>query len=133
MLPPGSPATTIVRTGDLARSMPSSLATSARRRAYVGVQQRTLAPWVKMARNLAALLKPPPGMLKAPSASPASNASQKPMNGPNENAKKTRSAALTPAARKMSLQFSIIHCQLSGVSSQRNGSPLVPLVWWTRV
>ena len=133
MLPPGSPATTIVRTGDLARSMPSSLATSARRRAYVGVQQRTLAPWVKMARNLASLLKPPPGMLNAPSASLASNASQKPMNGPNENAKKIRSAALTPAARKMSLQFSIIHCQLSGVSSQRNGSPLVPLVWWTRV
>jgi hypothetical protein len=53
-----------------------------------------------MARNLAALLKPPPGMLKAPSASPASNASQKPMNGPNENAKKTRSFAATPAAQK---------------------------------
>ena len=33
----------------------------------------------------------------------------------------------------MSHQLSIIHCQLSGVSSQRNGAPLVPLVWWTRV
>ena len=55
------------------------------------------------------------------------------MNGPNENAKKTRSPEVAPAAQKISVQFSTIQFQLSGVSSQRSGAPVVPLVWWKRV
>ena len=51
------------------------------------------------------------------------------MNGPKEKAKKTRSLAVAPAARKTSVQLSTIQFQLSGVSSQRSGAPVVPLVW----
>ena len=55
------------------------------------------------------------------------------MKGPNENAKKTRSVAVALAARKIAVQLSTIQFQLSGVSSQRSGAPVVPLVWWKRV
>ena len=41
----------------------------------------------------------PPVMHIAPSSSAPAKADQKPTNGPNENAKKIRSAAVTPAAR----------------------------------
>ena len=49
---------------------------------------------------------------------------------------RTRTSARSPShARrdKTSDQLSIIASQLSGVSSQRIGRPLVPLVWWKRV
>jgi hypothetical protein len=41
----------------------------------------------------------PPVRQSAPSRSAPAKADQKPTNGPNENAKKMRSAAVTPAAR----------------------------------
>src|SRR5262249_45537195 len=111
-----------------ASSIPSSFAASANRRAYVGVQQTVVIPLSRIARIRAALLSPPPGTHKQPSRSADSKASQKPIKGPKENAKNTRSAADTPAARKISIQLSTIPSQLSGVSSQRNGLPVVPLV-----
>ena len=107
----------------------SSSATSARRNAYVGVQHRTFALLSRIIRNRATLLSPPPGKQRQLNRSADSNASQKPRNGPKEKANITRSPAPTFAARKISDQLSIIASQLSGVSSQRNGVPLVPLVW----
>ena len=44
-----------------------------------------------------------------------------------------RSAAVVPAWRWTVSQLSSIHVQLSGVSSQRSGLPVLPLVWWQRV
>jgi hypothetical protein len=82
-----------------------------------------------IALKRAALLNPPPGTQRQPIRAADSNASQKPINGPNEKAKKTRSPVRAPAARKIVAQLSTIPSQLSGVSSQRNGVPVVPLVW----
>jgi hypothetical protein len=62
-----------------------------------------------------------------------SKANQNPRNGPKENAKKMLSVALTPAARNTCDQLSNIQSQLSDVSSQRSGLPVVPLVWQNRV
>ena len=52
------------------------------------------------------------------------------MNGPNENAMNTRSSPPTPAARNTVSQQRAHQAQLASVSSQRNGSPAVPEVWW---
>ena len=52
---------------------------------------------------------------------------------PKEKAKKIRSLGATPDAWNTVVQLSTIQVQLSGVSSQRIGSPLVPLVWQKRV
>ena len=60
---------------------------------------RTLAPVATIAATRSPVDIAPPVMQSDPSASAPANADQKPMNGPNENAKKTRSAAVTPAAR----------------------------------
>src|SRR3989442_14925455 len=86
-----------------------------------------------IARARGALRNPPPGKQRQPSLAAASKASQKPINGPKEKAKKTRSAHVTPAAPKTCDQLASIQSQLSGVSSQRKGAPAVPLVWWQRV
>ena len=51
------------------------------------------------------------------------------MNGPNPNGKKTRSAAVTPAALYTAFQQSMIHCQLAPVSNHRRGRPVVDDVW----
>ncbi len=72
---------------------------------------------------------PPAGMHCAPIWQPASNAVQNPRNGPKENGKKIRSPASTFAASYTAFQHSSIHCQLSLVSSQRNGLPVVDDVW----
>src|SRR6266699_2168013 len=80
-----------------------------------------VAPLSRIARSRAALLKPPPGKQRQPSRAADSNASQNPMNGPKENAKYARSAGCAPAARRISVQLSSIHSQLSGVSGQRIG------------
>ena len=64
----------------------------------------------------------------------ASNPTQNPRNGPKEKAKKMRSRAATPAAWYTRVQLPIIQSQLSGVSSQRMGVPVVvALVWQKRV
>ena len=95
----------------------------------MGVQQTQVTPLSRMDCRRASLPMPPPGTQSAPSLAAASKASQKPMKGPKENAKYTRSPAPIPAARKTSTQLSTIQSQLSGVSSQGRGRPLdVPLV-----
>jgi hypothetical protein len=58
----------------------------------------------------------------------ASKAVQKPKNGPNENAAKTRSAGVMPTALKKWIHDSTIQAQLSVVSNQRIGWPVEPLV-----
>ena len=64
----------------------------------------------------------------------ASNATQNPRNGPKENAKKMRSPRADAARpRNTRVQLPTIQSQLSGVSSQRIGWPVVPLVWQKRV
>src|SRR5205809_2260905 len=86
-----------------------------------------------MKRSRALVLIPPAGRHSAPMRAAASNAVQNPRNGPNENAKHTRSLGLSPAAPKMYDQLRTIHSQLSGVSSQRNGAaPVLPEEWWNR-
>src|SRR5690349_11012350 len=87
-----------------------------------------------MLRTRCSLVIAPPEMHIAPSLSAPPNADQKPMNGPKENAKKTRSAAVTPAARyTWSDQMPVHHTHDSAVSSQRSGaSPLEPEVWCMR-
>ena len=72
---------------------------------------------------------PPPGTQCAPIWQPASNAVQKPRNGPNENANSTRSPGWTRAAANTDFQQSSAHCQLALVSSQRSGRPVVEDVW----
>ena len=64
----------------------------------------------------------------------ASNAVQKPRNGPNENGKNSRSPGAEPHAGENSIcQQPSSPSQLSGVSSQRSGRPvLVPEVWCRR-
>jgi hypothetical protein len=94
----------------------------------VGVQHNTVAPWSRTARKRAELFMPPPGKQRQPRRKPASKASQNPMNGPKLNAKKILSDAVTPAARKMVCQLPSNQSHDSGVSSQRNGTPPVPLV-----
>ena len=137
MLPPGSPATISTRTL-LSEQRPAaarfSAATSASRSAYVGVQQTTVAldgfdhRKTKLARHAAA-----GHAVQRRSGSPASNAAQKPRNGPNENGKKMRSPASTRAPRYTAFQHSSSHCQLSLVSIQRSGRPVVDEVWQYRV
>ena len=61
--------------------------------------RRTVAPTSSMVRNLCSLVIAPPEIHSAPNCCAPPNADQKPMNGPNEKAKKTRSAAVTFAAR----------------------------------
>ena len=73
-----------------------------------------------------------PGTLSAPIWWAASNASQKPRNGPNEKGKKMRSPGPTRAAWYTVFQQSTSHCQLSVVSSQRSGNPEVEDVWQYR-
>ena len=72
---------------------------------------------------------PPPGTQWAPICEPASKATQKPRKGPKEKGKKMRSPGPTPAARYTAFQHSTSHCQLSFVSSQRSGWPVVEEVW----
>src|ERR1700730_5069178 len=104
--------------------MPSSLATSANRNAYVGVESSTVAPTSIMLRNLCSLVIAPPEMVSAPNRCAPPNADQKPMNGPNEKARKTRSPAFTPAARSTSsAQIRSHHSHDSTVSSHRRGLP----------
>src|SRR4030095_7211585 len=98
-------------------------------RAYVGLQQTTVAPSDSIIDNRIWLDMPPPGTQCSPSCGPASNPAQKPRNGPNENGKKTRSAGLTRAPRYTVFQHSSNHCQLSLVSIQRNGRPVDDDVW----
>ena len=66
-------------------------------------------------------------MARAPS-KPAQN----PTKRPNENGKKTRSWAPSPAPRSTKPQQRAHQSQDSCVSSQRSGAPLVPDVWCTR-
>ena len=95
----------------------------------MGVQQTTVGRTASSSRSRLSLDIAPPGMHSAPSCAPASNPAQKPMNGPNPNGKKMRSAAVTPAARYTAFQQSTIHCQLAPVSSHRRGRPVVDDVW----
>ena len=131
MLPPGSPATISVCTVLSVNGFrsPCEAATSASHSAYVGVQQTTEASIVSIRRSRRRLDMPPPGTHCAPMRDPASNASQKPRNGPNENGKKMRSPGPTCAARKTVFQQSSNHCQFRSVSHQRKGLPLVDDVW----
>src|SRR5438477_11093920 len=134
MLAPGSPAWMVTRSADDARSAPSSRATSTIRSAYVGVDSSTVASSSMTLRTRCSVLIPAPEMASAPSRSAPPNADQNPMNGPNENAKKTRSPGPKPAARyTWSDQMDSHQAHDSGVSSQRSGrSPLDPDVWCTR-
>ena len=72
--------------------------------------------------------QPPPGITIAPIFLVPSTVAQKPIKGPNENARNTRSAEVTPAAFKTCPQQSPHHSQLSGVSTTRSGVPVVPEV-----
>src|SRR6266571_4534887 len=87
-----------------------------------------------MLRNRCSLVMAPPEMQSAPSRWAPPNADQNPMNGPNEKAKKMRSAAVTPAAGyTCSDHMRSHHSHDSAVSSQRRGlSPLEPDVWCRR-
>ena len=76
---------------------------------------------------------PPPGTTCRPICQAASKPAQNPRNGPNENGKNTRSPGATRAARKTTFQQSSAHCQLSLVSIQRSGRPVVDEVWQYRV
>src|SRR5260370_37584974 len=113
-----------------ARSMPSDCAASESRIAYVGVEQRTVARSSSMVRSRCSVVIAPPGMTSAPNRSAPENADQKPIKGPKEEAKKTRSRGSTPAEREMwSTQIRIHQAQDSEVSSERSGDvPLVPYV-----
>jgi hypothetical protein len=62
------------------------------------------------------------------SRSAALKATQNPMNGPKENAKKTRSRGVVFAASNTRIQLTTIQSQDSGVSNQRSGRPVVALV-----
>jgi hypothetical protein len=79
------------------RSIPLLCATSASRMAYVGVEQRTVALRSIIVRSRCSVVIAPPGMTIAPNRSAPPKADQNPMNGPKENAKKTRSSWRTPA------------------------------------
>jgi hypothetical protein len=87
-----------------------------------------------IARARCSVLMAPPGITSAPSCSAPAKADQKPMKGPNEKARKTRSRAPTPAALyTCSAQIRRHHPQDSAVSSQRSGAwPLDPEVWCRR-
>src|SRR5207253_6889079 len=101
---------------------PICLATSASRSAYVGVDSRTVAPMSSMLRTRCSLVIAPPEMQSAPSRWAPSNADQKPMKGPNENAKNKRSVEVTPAARyTWPAQIRIHQSQESSVSSHLSG------------
>jgi hypothetical protein len=95
----------------------------------VGVQQTTVGSSVETSSSRAWLDKPPAGTQWAPAWQPASKAVQKPRNGPNENGNRIRSRAPTRAPPYTAFQHSSIHCQLSFVSSHRNGRPEVADVW----
>ncbi len=71
---------------------------------------------------------PPPGTTRQPRAQAASNALQKPTNGPNENARNTVWPASISAASSTNCQQSIHHAQSSAVSSTTSGRPRVPEV-----
>lgn len=88
-----------------------------------------VGPTASIIASRCSLDMPPPGTTCSPSWAPASNPAQNPRNGPNENGKKARSPAVTPAARYTAFQHSSIHCQLSAVSIQRSGDPVVEEVW----
>ena len=119
---PGSPAWMVVRIDAAETLTPISRATSARRSAYVGVHSSTVAPRSSMFRTRCSLVIAPPEMHSAPRRSAPPNADQNPMNGPKEKAKKTRSAAVTPAAPyTCSAQIRVHHSHESAVSSQRKG------------
>src|SRR4029077_20730092 len=106
-------------------------ATSASRRAYVGVDSSTVAPTSAMLRARCSLVIAPPEMHSAPSRCAPPKADQKPTNGPNEKAKNTRSAAVTPAAAyTCSAQIRSHHSHEADGSSRRRGaSPDEPDVW----
>src|SRR5205814_992500 len=104
MPPPGSPATISALTDDPARSIPSSCAVSAIRKAYVGVQKTTLMELSMSIFSRAEVLIPPAGRLRYPIDAALSNAAQNPMNGPNENGNIQRSPRETPAAPSMYFQ-----------------------------
>ena len=65
----------------------------------------------------------------APSGDRPRTPAQNPRNGPNENGKNTRSPAPTRAPRYTAFQQSSSNCQLSLVSIQRSGRPVVDDVW----
>src|SRR5258706_4192924 len=87
----------------------------------------------RIASRRAALRRPPPGMHNMRIRSAALKATQNPMKGPKEKAKKTRSRGVVFAASNTRIQFTVIHSQDSGVSSQRSGRPVVALVCEYRV
>jgi hypothetical protein len=72
-------------------------------------------------------------MQRRPTFDAASNADQNPMNGPKEKGNIAVSPAFAPHALQMEAQLSMIQAQLSGVSSQAMGRPVVPLVWCSLV
>src|SRR5512147_2792876 len=86
-----------------------------------------------MAFSRCAVDWPPPEIASAPSFRAPSQPDQKPIKGPNENAKKIRSAGVTPAASRTVFQHPAHHCQESSVSSQYIGLPVVPEVWCTLI
>jgi hypothetical protein len=65
----------------------------------VGVHISTVASVATIAATRSLVDIAPPLRHSAPSCSAPAKADQKPTNGPNENAKNTRSAGTTPAAR----------------------------------
>src|SRR5258708_38228574 len=99
MLAPASPAWIVTLTPSDATSTPTSRARDAMRSAYVGVASSTVAPTSRMFRTRCSVVIAPPEIASAPTRSAPANADQKPINGPNENAKNTRSDDVTPAAR----------------------------------
>src|SRR5216683_2078494 len=119
---PGSPAWIVLRTEPAEMFTPICSATLASRSAYVGVDSKTVAPTSSMLRTRCSLLIDPPETHSAPTRCAPPNADQNPMNGPNENAKKTRSEAVTPAAAyTCSAQILSHHSHESSVSSHRSG------------
>ena len=108
--------------------MPSSRAASPKRSAYVGVHMSTVASVATIAATRSVVVIAPPVRHIAPRRSAPANADQNPTNGPNENAKKMRSRAVTPAARYIGCQHSRHHSHDSAVSRTRSGLPVVPLV-----
>ena len=96
---------------------------------FGGRPRSTVARVERIISNRACVFMPPVGMTITPRAVSASCADQKPMYGPNENARTTRSSGPTSAASSTYCQQSIHHCQSSAVSTTIIGRPRVPLVW----